>query len=218
MATKFNLTNKVVGKLTVISIVPKEERPTQTHGNYWLCKCECGNIVKVPTTYLTGNSNYIQTSCGCDRKRRAFQATTDVQVDDAFLSQFTSNFEKYLFIHKTLIKVSGLTSEWYSNNLDYYKEAILYFWYDSQFNAVYDFWQEQQRQEHTYYDWAKPSLDHIVPKSRGGSNHYTNLQFLTTFENLAKRDMTQEEWKIFKQNTHSYSDYYIESIMEVSIK
>ena len=72
MAYKFNLLNKKVGKLTVIDLVPKEERPTQTHGNYWLCKCECGNYVKVPTTYLTGNSNYTQTSCGCDRKKKSF--------------------------------------------------------------------------------------------------------------------------------------------------
>lgn len=218
MAAKFDLTNKIVGKLTVISLVPKEERPTQRHGNYWLCKCECGNMVKVPTTYLTGNSNYTQTSCGCDRKKRAFQATTDVDVDDEFLQQFSSDFERYLFIHKALIKTSGFTGEWYNNHLDYYKEAVLYFWNNYQFNAIYDFWKTQQIKKNSYYDWVKPSLDHIIPKSRGGSNHYRNLQFLTTFENLAKRDMTQEEWNIFKQETHSNSDYYIEHIMEVSIK
>lgn len=102
--------------------------------------------------------------------------------------------------------------------MDYYKEAVLYFWNNYQFNAIYDFWKTQQIKKNSYYDWVKPSLDHIIPKSRGGSNHYRNLQFLTTFENLAKRDMTQEEWNIFKQETHSNSDYYIEHIMEVSIK
>ncbi len=58
----------------------------------------------------------------------------------------------------------------------------------------------------------KPSIDHIIPKSRGGSNDKENLQFLTLFENLAKRDMTQEEWNNFKKNTHTQSDYFIENI------
>ena len=43
MATKYDLTGKKVGKLTVIRLLDIEERPTKTHGNYWLCKCECGN-------------------------------------------------------------------------------------------------------------------------------------------------------------------------------
>ena len=58
LAKAYDLTGKVVGKLRVISKVPANERPTQTHGNYWLCACECGNTCKVPTTYLAGNSNY----------------------------------------------------------------------------------------------------------------------------------------------------------------
>ena len=93
MAKKYDLQNKIIGKLTVLSLVPKEERPTQNHGNYWLCQCECGNLVKVPTTYLTGNSNYIQTSCGCDRKKKAFQATSYIDITDEYLD-FYEDFEK----------------------------------------------------------------------------------------------------------------------------
>lgn len=66
----------------------------------------------------------------------------------------------------------------------------------------------------TFYDLAKPSLDHIIPKSRGGTNTKENYQFLTVFENLSKRDMTKEGWNNFKEKTHTYSDYFIESIME----
>ena len=62
MAKKYDLTNKVVGKLTVLSLVPVNERPNQNHGNYWLCKCECGNYTKVPTSYLTGNTNLLELS------------------------------------------------------------------------------------------------------------------------------------------------------------
>jgi hypothetical protein len=77
---------------------------------------------------------------------------------------------------------------------------------------VYSFWKAHEKED-TYYDWAKPSLDHIIPKSKGGGNNFTNLQVLTVFENLAKRDMTQKEWVEFKEKTHTTSDYFIENIM-----
>lgn len=213
LAKVYDLTNKVVGKLRVISKVPINERPTQTHGNYWFCVCECGNICKVPTTYLTGNSNYTQTSCGCDRKKRAFQATSYVDVSDEYLNQY-EDFEKFLLIHKALIRTSGNDGQYYKNNNNEYKQIIDYFYHDEQFNAVYDFWLSHQLADETFYDWAKPSLDHIIPSSKGGTNTLNNFQFLTTFENLAKRDMTMTEWNEFKWKTNTQSDYFIESIMK----
>ena len=213
MAKIYDLTNKRVGKLRVLSKVPIEERPTQNHGNYWFCICDCGNTCKVPTTYLTGNSNYTQTSCGCDRKKKAFQATSYIDVSDEFLNQY-QDFEKFLLIHKALIRTSGNDGQYYKNNFLEYKTIIDYFYNDDQFNAIYDFWLQHQLEHSTFYDWAKPSLDHIVPISKGGTNTLNNFQFLTTFENLAKRDMTMIEWIDFKQQTNTCSDYFIESIMK----
>lgn len=202
-----------IEKLTIIELVPKEDRPNQNHGNYWLCQCECGNYVKVPTAYLTGNGNYKQTSCGCDRKKKAFQVSSNIGVDENFLKQFSTDFERYMFIHKALIRTSGNSAQWFKNNIQEYKKYILYFWNDKQFNMIYDFWKLKEGKDPTYYDWAKPSLDHIIPKSRGGTNDYDNLQFLTTFENLSKRDMTQQEWDNFKKTTNTKSDYFIDNIM-----
>lgn len=210
MAYKYNLENKKVGKLLIKSLVPKEKRPTQTHGNYWLCLCDCGKEIMVPTSYLTGNGNYTQTSCGCDRKKQAFLKTTKLEISEDFINQF-EDLEKYLFLHKQLTLVSGKTAGTYT--LQEYKEDILYFYNDIQFNKVYEFWQNHQKEEETFYDLAKPSLDHVIPKSRGGSNKKENLQFLTVFENLAKRDMTQEEWNNFKEKTKTSSQYFIEDIM-----
>ena len=214
MAKKYDLTGKQVGKLKILSLIPINERPTKNHGNYWLCQCECGNQVKVPTSYLTGNGNYLQTSCGCDRKKKAFQSTSYVNVSNEFLEKYKENFEKFLLIHKALIRTSGNDGQYYKDNPIIYEQIIDYFWKDKQFNLIYNFWKNNQFKNHTFYDWAKLSLDHIVPSSKGGKNILENFQFLTTFENLAKRDMTMEEWNNFKKNTHTTSDYFIESIIE----
>lgn len=216
MAFKYNLEGKRVGKLTVIRKCEVDERPTQNHGNYWICKCDCGNECKVPTTYLTGNSNYTQYSCGCDRKKRAFQASTDLNIPDEYLEKYNKNqggFEKFLLLHKAAVTASGNNAKYYNEHIDEYKDFIEFFWSDEQFNLVYNFWKEHEKADKTFYDWAKPSLDHIVPSSRGGENILSNFQFLTTFENLAKRDMTMEEWINFKNRTHTASDYFIENII-----
>lgn len=213
MAKKYDLNNKIVGKLKVLSLVPIEERPTKNHGNYWLCQCECGNFVKVPTTYLTGNSNYTQTSCGCDRKKKAFQATSYIDISDEFLDKYKEDFEKFLLIHKALIRTSGNDGQYYKNNPKEYEKIIDYFWNEKQFNCIYSFWKNNKNNQLTFYDWAKPSLDHIIPISKGGKNNLENFQFLTTFENLAKRDMTMEEWNNFKNLTNTKSDYFIENII-----
>ena len=214
MARKYDLIGKNIGKLKVLSLVPVNERPTQNHGNYWLCKCECGNFVKVPTTYLTGNSNYTQTSCGCERKQRAFQASTKIQVSNQFLDQYKDNFEKFLFIHHAIMATSGNNSSYYEKHQIEYEEIINFFWNDKQFNTLYSLWLKNKKLNNTFYDWLKPSLDHIIPSSKGGKNELSNFQFLTTFENLAKRDMTMEEWNLFKLETNTKSDYFIENIMK----
>lgn len=214
MARKYDLIGKNIGKLKVLSLVPTNERPTQNHGNYWLCECECGNFVKVPTTYLTGNSNYTQTSCGCERKQRAFQASTKIQVSNQFLDQYKDNFEKFLFIHHAIMGTSGNSSSYYEKHQIEYEEIINFFWNDKQFNTLYSLWLKNKKLNNTFYDWLKPSLDHIIPSSKGGKNELSNFQFLTTFENLAKRDMTMEEWNLFKLKTNTKSDYFIENIMK----
>ncbi len=127
---------------------------------------------------------------------------------------YNENFEKFLLIHKALIRTSGNDGLYYRNNPDIYKEIIDYFWNDKQFNSIYNFWKNNNFENTTFYDWAKPSLDHIIPSSKGGLNTLDNFQFLTTFENLSKRDMTMEEWNFFKEKTNTHSDYFIENIMK----
>lgn len=211
MVKKLQLDGKRVGSLLVLKQVPKEEKKENYKGSLWYCKCDCGNTVQVRGAYLTGNGNYTQLSCGCKRKVRAFLASTRMPIKESFLDEFLNDFEKFLFIHKQLTLAGGKSPLTY--NYQEYQEDIRYFYYNKEFNTLYNFWQQQNRGK-TFYDLAKPSLDHIVPKSRGGNNKKENLQFLTLFENLAKRDMTQEEWLKFKKETNTKSDYFIEEIMK----
>ena len=213
MSQKYDLTNKRVGKLLVKKLVPVELRPTKNHGNYWYCDCDCGTTnIMVPTSYLTGNGNYTQTSCGCDRKIAAFIRTSRNDLSIDYLTKTFPDFEKFLLIHKAFVRTTNI--DILHIPLQEYKNMIEYFYKDKQFNSVYKFWELHKKEDQTFYDWAKPNLDHIIPKSKGGTDEISNLQFLTVFENLAKKDMSMEEWNAFKKRTNTNSNYFIENILK----
>lgn len=202
-----DITGQRFGRLTVLSLVPKEERPWKNKERAWYCKCDCGNICIVRQRSLL--SARFTRSCGCLRKIDAFLATSQVkELTEEYLCSF-EDFDKFLFIHRAITHTVNLVNI----EITQYKKYIEYFYNQSQFNYLYKFWLQQDK-DNTFYDWAKPSLDHIIPKSKGGNNDLSNLQFLTTFENLAKRDMTMQEWNDFKIKTNTKSDYFIEQIMK----
>lgn len=202
-----DITGQRFGRLTAIRLIPREERTWSNKERAWLCKCDCGNecIVRQRSLLCTRMTR----SCGCLRKIDAFLATTNIQgLTEEYLLSF-DNFEKFLFIHRSIIQNINLVNI----EKDKYKDYIEYFYFQTNFNKIYNFWLNQKRGS-TFYDLAKPSIDHIIPKSRGGSNKLSNLQFLTVFENLAKRDMTMAEWNQFKKATNTQSTYFIEEILK----
>lgn len=210
---------KTVGNLLITGIVPKEDYKYPYKGTLMYCTCLlCGKEnVQVRFSYLTPNGNYFQDNCGCigefNRKSKQFIKTTNVKVEEKFLEKYKDNFEDYLFVHKLLTHAGFKKGQTESSLCEYY-EAIDKILNDKQFKAVYWFWNQHKGEKNTFYDWAKPSIDHILPKSKGGKNDISNFQILTVFENLAKRDKTQEEWEDFKKRSHTESDYFIESILE----
>jgi transposase len=58
---KIDLTNKTIGRLTVISL-----HSIINNQNIWLCKCVCGNEIKVEARSLLDKNRMIK-SCGCAR-------------------------------------------------------------------------------------------------------------------------------------------------------
>ena len=115
-------------------------------------------------------------------------------VDISFLEQF-KDFDKLKFLNKSVAR----KRDFGDIATKYYKSFIEHFYYDTQFNRIYSNWRANGEQK-----LLKPSLDHMLPKSRGGSEELNNLQFLTWFENFSKRDMTQPEWEIVKSNIGEY--------------
>ena len=63
-----NLLGGKYGKLTVISLAPRED---VRHPHIrWICQCECGNTTCVRTDALLGRGQKPQNSCGCERVKR----------------------------------------------------------------------------------------------------------------------------------------------------
>lgn len=69
-----------------------------------------------------------------------------------------------------------------------YKAFITKFYYDGRFNLQHELYMKSKS------IWDKPSLDHILPLSKGGSWDLDNLQIISWFENRAKCDMDQNEF------------------------
>ena len=80
-----------------------------------------------------------------------------------------------------------------------YKAYIERFYYEKQFNDIYNKWKESDGER-----LLKPSLDHITPTSKGGADDLSNLQMLPLFENYSKGAMTQEEWDKMKSHIRDY--------------
>lgn len=70
-----------------------------------------------------------------------------------------------------------------------YKNFIIKFYNDKNFIKQYNKYLKTKNK------WDRPSLDHIIPISLGGSWNLENLQVLSWFENRAKCNMTEEEYK-----------------------
>lgn len=115
-------------------------------------------------------------------------------IEYKWLTQFI-NIEKLKLLNDIITNRNvrwNMTTEWY-------KQYLIKFYNDKQFNLIYDRWILSRKVK-----YKKPSLDHIVPKSKGGTDDLDNLQILSWFENRCKNNMSQKEWDILKENIGGY--------------
>ena len=132
----------------------------------------------------------------CDIERNYNNMATHLRFDVsvAWLMQF-NDFGKLKLLNDVITNRSGrwnVSTEWY-------KKYLKRFYYDERFNRIYAVWVGSGKVK-----YKKPSLDHVIPKAKGGTNELRNLQFLTWFENRCKNDMTQVEWDNLKSNIEEY--------------
>lgn len=132
----------------------------------------------------------------CDIERNYNNMATHLRFDVTFewLIQF-KDFDKLKLLNDAITNRSG---RW-DVSTDWYKAYISKFYSNKQFNDVYRKWIDSD-----YEPYKKPSIDHIIPKSKGGTNDLDNLQFLSWFENRCKNDMTQAEWDRVKASIQDY--------------
>lgn len=133
-------------------------------------------------------------NCGIERNYNNMATHLRFDVTFEWLMQF-KDFDKLKLLNDVITNRSG---RW-DVSTGWYKAYISKFYNNKQFNDVYHKWVDSN-----YESYKKPSIDHITPKAKGGTNDLDNLQFLSWFENRCKNDMTQEEWDRVKASMQDY--------------
>lgn len=106
----------------------------------------------------------------------------DVNLE--FLEQF-EDIEKLKMLNNV---IKNTRVSLYFDNIKY-MNYISIFYYDEGFNFTYNNWLQEGKKR-----FAKPSLDHIKPLSKGGTWDLENLQIIPWCINRAKFNYQEEEW------------------------
>ena len=115
----------------------------------------------------------------------------DVTIE--WLSKF-DDIEKLKFLNRAISRKRDCKGF----NTEIYIQYIEKFYIDERFNELYERWIK------TNDKWIKPSLDHIIAKSKGGGLLIDNLQFISWLENRAKIDIEQDVWNEIKKRINEY--------------
>ena len=112
-----------------------------------------------------------------------------------FYMQF-EDLDKIIFLNNVIARKDRFpggkkATEWYIGYINK-------FYYDEKFNKIYKRWKETK--DHLLL----PSIDHILPTSKGGTNELDNLRFVTFFENMAKNNIEPKKWEYVKTHLEEF--------------
>lgn len=115
-------------------------------------------------------------------------------IDFKWVYQF-ENLEMFKMLNRLIRK----PTEKVPISTHHYKKFVKKFYYDSNYEKLFNIWIL------TGDSLMIPSLDHVVPVSRGGSCvDLDNLRIISWFENRMKADMCLDEWEQVKSNIDAY--------------
>lgn len=121
-----DLTGRTFGMLKVLEIVPTETRKT-----YWLCQCECGNIIKARSDSLQ-NGNIV--SCKCKRNAQ-FKGNTYQRKHNMCDTRLYSEWQ-------------GMKQRCYDENIDCYER------YGGRGITVCSEWLDMENGSTNFIKWA----------------------------------------------------------------
>lgn len=106
-----------------------------------------------------------------------------------FDMNFFDQFENYEIFHCIVRMINnGNGRDGDITDPEIFKALVLKAYYDPFFREQYELWKE------TGNKWDKPSYDHIIPVSRGGTSTPENMHVMSWYDNQKKSTMLWSEW------------------------
>lgn len=125
MAKIKDLSGQRFDKLTVIErcedyISPKGKKLVQ-----WLCRCDCGNIIKRTSSNLKRNCNYGCAQCSVQYRHELYSIKNKFEVSGNIIYIYTNKGEKIIIDYEEYEKVKPYC--WWVNNSGYVSTTLHYY-------------------------------------------------------------------------------------------